>query len=52
MTVYLDSTLVMRQLVGSKSPWAGWGNWEAAYASTLMRAECSDRKSTRLNSSH
>jgi len=31
----------MRQLVGSKSPWAGWGNWEAAYASTLMRAECS-----------
>jgi predicted nucleic acid-binding protein len=41
MTVYLDSTLVMRQLVGSKTPWAGWGCWEAAYASTLLRTECS-----------
>lgn len=40
MTVYLDSTLVMRQLVGSKTPWAGWGNWTAAYASALMRTEC------------
>lgn len=41
MIVYLDSTLVMRQLVGSKTPWAGWGNWKTAYASTLMRTECS-----------
>jgi len=40
MTVYLDSTLVICQLVGSKKPWAGWGNWTAAYASTLMRTEC------------
>lgn len=40
MTVYLDSTLVIWQLVGSKTPWAGWGNWTAAYASTLMRTEC------------
>lgn len=40
MIVYLDSSLVIRQLVGSKKPWAGWGNWTAAYASTLMRTEC------------
>lgn len=40
MTVYLDSSLVIRQLVGSKSPWSGWGNWTAAYASTLLRTEC------------
>lgn len=40
MTVYLDSSLVIRQLVGSKSPWPGWGHWSAAYASTLLRTEC------------
>jgi len=40
MTVYLDSTLVIRQLVGTKSPWPGWGAWDAAYASALMRTEC------------
>lgn len=40
MTVYLDSSMVIRQLVGTKHPWAHWGEWTAAYASTLMRAEC------------
>ncbi len=40
MTVYLDSALVIRQLVGTKTPWKGWGEWSAAYASTLMRTEC------------
>ena len=40
MTVYLDSTLVIRQLVGTKNPWPGWGAWDAAYASALMRTEC------------
>jgi len=40
MIVYLDSTLVICQLVGSKKTWDGWGNWTAAYASTLMRTEC------------
>ncbi len=40
MTVYLDSTLVICHLVGSKKTWGGWGNWAAAYASTLMRTEC------------
>jgi hypothetical protein len=40
MNVYLDSTLVIRQLVGTNCPWEGWGNWTAAYASTLLRAEC------------
>lgn len=40
MNVYLDSTLVIRQLVGTGSPWEGWGTWTEAYASTLLRAEC------------
>lgn len=40
MTVYLDSTIVIRQLLGSKNPWHGWGEWTEAYASTLMRTEC------------
>lgn len=40
MTVYLDSSLVIRQLVGTSAPWTGWGTWTAAYASTLMRTEC------------
>lgn len=40
MKVYLDSALVIRQLVGTKTPWKGWGEWSAAYASTIMRTEC------------
>lgn len=40
MIVYLDSALVIRQLIGTKHPWDGWGNWKAAYASALMRTEC------------
>ena len=40
MTVYLDSTIVIRQLLGSKTPWQGWGEWTDAYASTLTRTEC------------
>ncbi len=40
MIVYLDSSLVIRQLIGTKTPWAHWGEWTAAYASTLMRTEC------------
>lgn len=40
MNVYLDSSLVLQQLIGSKSPWKEWGNWSEAYASTLLRTEC------------
>ena len=40
MIVYLDSSLVIRQLVGTTTPWTGWGAWDSAYASTLMRTEC------------
>lgn len=40
MKVYLDSALVIRQLVGTKNPWKGWGEWSAAYASAIMRTEC------------
>ena len=40
MIVYLDSTYVMRHLLGVGDPSSFWGKWEKAYASTLMRAEC------------
>ncbi|MFO7936292.1 MAG: hypothetical protein R6V06_01630 [Kiritimatiellia bacterium] len=40
MRVYLDSSIVLRQLIGTKSPWKEWGNWTEAYASTLLRTEC------------
>ena len=40
MTVYLDSTFVMRRLLGVGEPADFWGKWDRAYASTLMRSEC------------
>lgn len=40
MIVYLDSSIVIRQLVGTKTPWDQWGSWASAYSSTLMRTEC------------
>ena len=40
MTVYLDSTFVIRRLLGVGKPVEFWGKWDKAYASTLMRAEC------------
>lgn len=40
MIVYLDSSIVLRQLIGTKSPWKEWGNWAEAYSSTLLRTEC------------
>lgn len=49
MTVYLDSTVVMRQLLGVGESWSGWGKWDKAYASTLMRTECC-RAANRLRS--
>ena len=40
MTAYLDSSVVMRQLLGGRSRWHGWGSWEDAYSSVIMRVEC------------
>ncbi len=40
MTVYLDSSFVIRRLLGVGKPASFWGAWEKAYASTLMRTEC------------
>ena len=40
MTVYLDSSFVIRRLLGVGKPAEFWGKWEKAYASTLMRTEC------------
>ena len=40
MNVYLDSTVVLRQMLSSGDSWEGWGKWEKAYASMLLRTEC------------
>ncbi len=40
MNVYLDSSFVIRRLLGVGRPAAFWGKWEKAFASTLMRTEC------------
>ncbi len=40
MIVYLDSTVVLRQLLGKGERWTGWGKWDKAYASVLLRTEC------------
>lgn len=40
MIVYLDSTVVLRQLLGTGNPWSEWGKWDKAYASVLLRTEC------------
>ena len=40
MNVYLDSSFVIRQLLGVRPACPFWGAWEKAYASTLMRTEC------------
>lgn len=40
MNVYLDSSFVIRQLLGVRDACPFWGKWEKAYASTLMRTEC------------
>lgn len=40
MIVYLDSTFVIRRLLGVGATPAFWGKWEKAYASSLLRTEC------------
>ncbi len=40
MIVYLDSSVVLRILLGQKNSWSGWGRWEKAYSSILLNVEC------------
>ena len=40
MNVYLDSTFVIRHLLGVGKAASFWGKWEKAYTSTLTRTEC------------
>ena len=40
MNVYLDSTIVLRQMLGAGESWEGWGKWTKGYASMLLRTEC------------
>jgi hypothetical protein len=39
MTVYIDSSIVMRRLRREAVPLRGWGDWDRAYASVLLRVE-------------
>jgi predicted nucleic acid-binding protein len=39
MTVYIDSSIVMRRLRREAAPLRGWGDWDRAYASVLLRVE-------------
>jgi len=40
MTVYLDSSVVLRPLLSQANVLATWGSWDAAYASDLLGIEC------------
>jgi predicted nucleic acid-binding protein len=37
---YVDSSVILRVLKGQKDSWKGWGKWERAYCSTILRIEC------------
>src|SRR5205809_378410 len=39
MNVYVDSSVVLRRLRRQAAPLRGWGDWERAYASVLIRVE-------------
>lgn len=41
MTVYLDTTVVIRRLLKQRNAISDWGTWDAAYTSVLCRAEFS-----------
>ena len=40
MNYYVDSSVILRVLKGQKDVWKGWGRWEKAYCSTILRIEC------------
>jgi uncharacterized protein len=39
MNVYLDSSVVLRRLQREPAPLTGWGQWNRAYGSVLLRVE-------------
>lgn len=39
MTLYLDTSAVLRALLGDGEPWPEWGGWDHAYSSELMGVE-------------
>ena len=39
MNVYVDSSIIMRRLRRDAAPLRAWGEWDRAYASTLVRVE-------------
>jgi uncharacterized protein len=39
MNVYLDSSIVLRRLQREPARLTGWGGWEHAYSSVLLRVE-------------
>ena len=39
MTIYLDTSVVLRALLGDGRPLPEWGSWERAYSSELMGVE-------------
>ena len=39
MTVFLDTSVVLRVLFGEPDPLPDWGQWTAAYANSLWRVE-------------
>jgi predicted nucleic acid-binding protein len=39
MNVYVDSSVVLRRLRREAAPLRGWGDWERAYASVVIRVE-------------
>ncbi len=39
MTIFLDSSAVIRALIGDGDPLQEWGRWERAYSSELMVVE-------------
>ena len=39
MTVYVDTSTVLRRLLRDRAVFAGWGVWDHGYSSVLMRVE-------------
>ncbi len=39
MIVYLDSSVILRVLLGQKNTWKEWGQWDHAYSSSLLHLE-------------
>ena len=40
MIAYLDSSVVIRILLGQKHSWTGWARWDQAFSSALLHLQC------------